>query len=763
MAVSSMIGQSIPRLDSPEKVRGQTRYTADLAFPGMLHARLATSFQAHARISGIDTAAAAAVPGVVAVVTGRDLLPTGPEPAERARAMLARDKVIFYGQPVAVVLAESEEAAEEAAGLIDVQYEPLGVNVDPEAAMRTDAPRIRPKEGEAESAEAGMHNTVSGGESIDVGRVSDNVTKAIAFRRGDVEKGFAAADVIVERVYRTPFVHQGYIEPHATLAVPDPLGKLTIYTATQGLFYARNTTADTLGIPQNMVTVIPLEVGGGFGGKTVLLEPLAGALALRTRRPVRIVLSRMEEFLLATPAPGSIIELKTGARRDGTITAIKARAIFDSGCYPGSPVNGALMNIGGYYRCDNLDLEGFEVLTNKPGQGAYRAPGAPQSTFAIEQNIDAMARELGWDPLEFRLRSCSVEGDIQANDEPWPPMGMKAVLEAARAHSLWRKRPAGENEGIGMAVGGWGGGIEPCAANLRVNTDGTLSLSLGSVDISGTNTVMAMIAAEIFGMPTDKVKVITGNSDSAPYSGMSGGSKITYTVGNAVRAAAEDARHQVLSIAASELEAAPEDLEFTRDAEKVQVKGAPDRSITLAEIARLSMVFGGKYEPVYGNGKSAVQDRSPGFCAQIAHVRVDPGSGEVEMLELVAIQDVGTAINPALVEGQIMGGAAQGIGWALHEGMVYDDNGQPLNPSLMDYSLPAFDQIPRLEVKLVELASKAGPFGAKGVGEPPSIPTASAVANAITDATDGAWSAELPITAPRVLAAVQAIGPDGHA
>ncbi len=754
-ATTMLIGRSIPRMDSPQKVRGQTRYTDDLHLPGMLHARLVTAPYAHARILGVDTAQAASLPGVVAVVTGRDLFPDGPEPAERARHMLARDKVIYYGQPVAVVVAETAEVAADAAELVRVDYDPLPAVVDPIEAMRPDAPAIRPKELEGEWAEAGMHATVAGGEELDVARLPANVTNAVRFRRGDVERGFAEADVVVARTYRTPFVHQAYLEPHATVAAPDPAGGLTIYTCTQGQFYARNVTASTLGLSPEQVTLVPMEVGGGFGGKTVLLEPLAGALALRTGRPVKLVLTRMEEFLLATPAPGAVIELKTGARKDGTITAIKARVVFDSGAYPGAPVNIALLLLGGYYRCENLDLEGYEVLTNKPGVGAYRAPGAPQATFAIEQQIDELARALGWDPIEFRLRNASETGDPQPNGVPWPQIGLRTVLERMREHPVWRNRSSDPNEGYGVAIGGWPGGVEPCAANVRLNFDGTLTVTLGSVDLTGTNTVMAMIAAEVLNQPVERIRVVTVPSNVAPYAGMSGGSKVTYTMGLAVQAAAEDARRQILEIASAELEAAPEDLELVDGA--VRVRGVPDRSITLERIAGISMTFGGKYAPVYGSGRAAITQQSPGFNGQIAHVRVDPDTGEVELLELVAIQDVGRAINPALVTGQVQGGAAQGVGWALHEGMVYDDNGQPLNPTLMDYDLPKATHLPPIQVELVELPSAVGPFGAKGVGEPPVIPTAAAIANAIADAA-GARLTELPMAPARVLAALQQAG-----
>jgi len=750
--MTTVLGKPLKRRDAEPKLRGDARYTDDLHLPGLLHARLVTSPYAHARILRIDCDAARRTPGVVAVFTGHDLLPEGPEPAERARHLLARDKVIYAGQPVAIVVAESPYVAADAAALVEVEYDELPVVVDPLAAMTPEAPVIRPKELEGEWAEAGMHATVSGGEELDVRRLPANVTNAVRFQRGDVMQGFASADVVIERTYRTPFVHQAYLEPHASVAVPRPDGGVTIYTTTQGQFYCRNVTATTLGLPHEMVTIVPMEVGGGFGGKTVLLEPLVAALALRLGRPVKLVLTRTEEFLLATPAPAAIFELRAGARRDGTLTALRARVIFDSGAYPGAPVTIALLLLGGTYRWEHLDLLGYEVLTNKPGTGAYRAPGVPQATFALEQLIDELARAIGQDPLELRLRNAARTGDLQPNGVPWPPIGLVDVLERARQHPLWRSRQRRPNEGWGIAVGGWPGGIEPCAANIRLNHDGTFTVTLGAIDITGTHTVLAMIAAEVLEQPVERIRVKLLPTDGAPYAGMSGGSKITYTVGLAVQAAAEDAKRQLLEIAANELEAAPEDLELVDGA--IRVRGMPDRQITLSEIAHLSMVFGGKYAPVYGTGRSVVRQQSPGFNAQIAHVAVDPDTGEVEVLDLVAIQDVGRALNPALVEEQVHGGVGQGIGWALHEAMRWSENGQPLNPSFLDYDLPKASQLPPIAVELVEVPSPIGPFGAKGVGEPPVVPTAAAIANAIADAI-GVHLSELPITPERVLAALR--------
>jgi CO/xanthine dehydrogenase Mo-binding subunit len=750
--MTTVLGKPLKRRDAEPKLRGDARYTDDLHLPGLLHARLVTSPYAHARILRIDCDAARRTPGVVAVFTGHDLLPEGPEPAERARHLLARDKVIYAGQPVAIVVAESPYVAADAAALVEVEYDELPAVVDPLAAMTPEAPVIRPKELEGEWAEAGMHATVSGGEELDVRRLPANVTNAVRFQRGDVMQGFASADVVIERTYRTPFVHQAYLEPHASVAVPRPDGGVTISTTTQGQFYCRNVTATTLGLPHEMVTIVPMEVGGGFGGKTVLLEPLVAALALRLGRPVKLVLTRTEEFLLATPAPAAIFELRAGARRDGTLTTLRARVIFDSGAYPGAPVTIALLLLGGTYRWEHLDLLGYEVLTNKPGTGAYRAPGVPQATFALEQLIDELARAIGQDPLELRLGNAARTGDLQPNGVPWPPIGLVDVLERARQHPLWRSRQCRPNEGWGIAVGGWPGGIEPCAANIRLNQDGTFTVTLGAIDITGTHTVLAMIAAEVLEQPVERIRVKLLPTDGAPYAGMSGGSKITYTVGLAVQAAAEDAKRQLLEIAANELEAAPEDLELVDGA--IRVRGMPDRQITLSEIAHLSMVFGGKYAPVYGTGRSVVRQQSPGFNAQIAHVAVDPDTGEVEVLDLVAIQDVGRALNPALVEEQVHGGVGQGIGWALHEAMRWSENGQPLNPSFLDYDLPKASQLPPIAVELVEVPSPIGPFGAKGVGEPPVVPTAAAIANAIADAI-GVHLSELPITPERVLAALR--------
>jgi CO/xanthine dehydrogenase Mo-binding subunit len=518
-----------------------------------------------------------------------------------------------------------------------------------------------------------------------------------------------------------------------------------VYACTQALFHTRHEIARTLGIPDHQVKVQAMPVGGGFGGKFGFMEPTVAAMAVAAGRPVRLAYTRMEEFTAADPAPQTVQRLTVGARKDGTLTTLKAELIFDAGSNAGAPVGIAAILMGSYYRWQHVLLEGAEVLTHKAGTGAYRAPGAPQATFALESTIDAVAEELGVDSLELRLKNAAREGDPRADGSPWPLMGLVECLERARPVYEAERSAAGPGEGVGVALGGWFGGIEPASAVCRLNADGTLQIALGSVDLTGTNTTFGIIAAEAFGLDDPgQVRVTTVDTDSAPYAGASGGSKITYTVGPAVHKAAEDARQQVLRIAAAELEAGIDDLEIVNGS--VRVRGVPDKVKTLAQIFSLSGAFGAKYEPVLGRGQAAVVDRSPGMGVHV--VRVSP-------VRYVVVQDVGRAINPAAVEAQIHGGAIQGVGWGLLESMVFDDQGSPITASLMDYAIPKATQTPEVDAVLVEKPSRLGPFGAKGVGEPPVIPGAAALANAVYAAC-GARVTEIPLTSERVRQAIAA-------
>src|SRR5262245_1714057 len=607
MTQGSSIGRSVRRLDGGEKVTGVTRFAGDLQLPRMLHACLVLSPHAHARIVRIDGSQATRRPGVLGVFAAGDLGLAGTDPNARSKCPLALDRALFVGHPVAAVVAETAAIAEDAAALVEVQYEPLPAALDALGAMRQDAPRVRAAGGAGGEAELAMHGAATGGEQLHE-TVGPNVVSTQRFHRGDIGRGFAEAEVVVERRFETPMVHQGYLEPRAVVADIDPLGALTIWTATQALFFTRSEVCEVLGLPEHKVRIVATPLGGGFGAKFVLLEPLAGALALRLRRPVSVVMTRTEEFLSTTPAPPAVIEVRIGARRDGALTALEGRAVFDAGAYAGAPLGIALLMMGSYYQVPNIELRGYEVLTHKPGNGAYRAPGAVQGTFAIESVMDELARATGHDPIELRLRHASRPGDPMVTGQPWPKMGLVECLERLRAERDRRGWSDGHADGrhrrgAAIAVGGWMGGIEPANAACRLDRDGTLSILVGTVDMSGTNTAFAQIAAEAFGLPVEDMRVGDGEADSAPYAGASGGSKITYTVGLAVERAAREARRQLLLIAADQLEAAVDDLEIIDRA--VQVRGVPSRAVSLAELAKASMQFGAKYEPVFGRGGSA--------------------------------------------------------------------------------------------------------------------------------------------------------------
>lgn len=742
------VGKPHPLLEGRRKVMGRVQYTPDVTLPGLLHARLVLSPHAHARIVAVHTGEARALPGVVAILTARDL-PDIP-PTARHRLLLARDRVIFAGQPVALVIAESEAIADDAAERVQVEYDPLPVAMTMDEALAPDAPAVWPEGVPGASEEAAAHGAdVDGEEEAPRAR---NVAQTVHFTRGDVEKGLSEADIVLQYTFTTPWVHQSYLEPHATVVQPDPVtGGATVWTSTQAPFYIREEVASILGVDESLVRVVIMPVGGGFGGKFILYEPLVALAARMLGRPVRLVLSRLEEMLAGNPAPATRFTVRLGAREDGTLTALDADILFDGGCYPSSPLGIAAVLLGSYYRFPHLDIRGREVLTFKPSSGAYRAPGAPQATFVIESLMDELARRLEMDPIELRLKNVSRPGDPIASGRPWPGMGLAEVLERLRDHPAWQEREQARahGRGVGIAVGGWPGGVEPAAAACTLHRDGTLHVHVGAADLTGTATTFALLAAEVFGITPDKVRVITGDTDTVPYAGAVGGSKTTYTLGPAIIQAAREAREQVLAIAAEELEAAVEDLEIVNG--EVRVRGVPGKGLALAEIARMSMRFGGKYPPIFGHGRHANTVQAPGFCAQLAEVSVDEETGLVRVHRLVIVQDVGKALNPLAIKGQMIGGAVQGLGWALHERMVYDSSGQLVTATWADYHLPTAEDVPpAVDTVIVEVPAEHGPLGARGVGEPPVIPTAAAVANAVRDVT-GKRITDLPITPDKVL------------
>ena len=740
------IGHPQRRADSPERLTGRTRFTQDLAPADAVHVRFVRSPYASAKILSVDKQAALAIPGVVAVLTARDLPLVDVEGAVAAREIImAFDRAVHVGQPVVAVLAESEAAAQDGVDAVEVEYEPGEIVIDAVAAQTSQVAVAKKREPSAE--ELAMHGAATQTVEDQGDSARPNIASRTRFERGDVEAGFRDADVVVEREFHTSWISQAYMETQSCTAAIDPLGNLTVYASTQALFHTRGLVARALGLSDHQVTVNAMPVGGGFGGKFGFLEPTVAALAVAVGRPVRVVYSRQEEFSAADPAPESRIRVKIGAKRDGTLVALESELLFDSGAKAGSPVGIAAILLGSMYRFEHLRLHGTDVLTNKASTGAYRAPGAVQAAFALESTIDELARMLNIDALELRIQNACREGDMRADGQAWPRIGLAECLERARAIYDRERASLGPNEGIGLAAGGWPGATDAASAVCRLNGDGSLQITTGTVDLSGTNTTFALIAAEVFGLASpEEVRVTTANTDHAPYVGGTGGSKVVYTIGPAVLRAAEDARDQVIHIAAAELEASVDDLELIDG--RVQVRGAPGKSLGLSDVFKLA-TNGQKHVPVLGRGQTVISDHSPGMAVHIARVRVDPENGHVTPVSYVAIQDVGRAINPAAVEAQMHGGAVQGVGWGLFEQLVFDDQGTPITGSLMDYTVPKASQSPSVQTVLVEVPSLLGPFGAKGVGEPPVIPGAAAWANAVRDAC-GARMTQLPMTPERV-------------
>jgi CO/xanthine dehydrogenase Mo-binding subunit len=728
---TSYIGARIKRPNAAPRLTGEEAYTDDVQLPGMLHVHLVTSDYAHAALAGIDTSAATSVPGVIQVITAADLPEFARNDAaeDRTRFFLAYERVSYVGQPVAAVVAESPDAAAEGADLVSASYDPKPSVVHARDALTASAPVVRPERAESHPDQ---HPNLSG---------------EVVYERGDVEQAFRQADVVVDRTFTTHSVHQGYMEPRSVTARLDTTGTLTVWTATQGQFMVRSAIANALGLAETDVRIEPLTVGGGFGGRFMLLEPLAGLLAMTLDRPVQLTLTRSQDFAGTTPAPEKILDVALAANSQGDITGIRADLTFNTGYFSKTPYQLASLMVGSNYNVPNFRIVSKEVFTNRSGTGSYRAPGLPQIAFALEQAVDEVARELGMDPIALRMRNVAGTGDLLAdNKETWQPFDMKAMLREIEQAPIWTspKRP---NEGVGVAIGGRRGATDAAQADVRLTGDGGLQVVLGSIDITGTTTSLTQIAAEVFGISPDRITVTTAPSDVAPHSGGSGGSKILYTVGNAVIEATQDARKQVLAIAAEELEVAVDDLEIHDD--RVTVRGSDDHFITLEQIYRSTVGPERKHPPVRGWGDQENPIKAAAMGAAAARVKVDPDTGDVEVTDFLLVQDVGRAINPAEVEGQMRGGLLQGVGIGLYEGLVYDDGGQLLTGTFMDYTLPKASQAPLVQTRMIEDPSEHGPFGARGVAETPIVLPAAAIANAIFDAT-GIRLTELPMTPEKI-------------
>ncbi|MHB8574105.1 MAG: xanthine dehydrogenase family protein molybdopterin-binding subunit [Dehalococcoidia bacterium] len=737
-----VIGTRPIRHDGTDKVTGRAQYGADVTLPGTLYAKVVRSPYAHARIVSINTKNAAALPGVKAVITAKDL-PAAEDKIqdlgegaanlrELSNNVLASEKVLYRGHAVAAVAATSMHIAEEAVALIEVEYDVLPPVLDVRDAMREDAPLLNEKlftkslAGKAEKA--------------------SNVASHLQMVKGDVDAGFKEADIIVERTFTTTMVHQGYIEPHACSAEWKADGKLTVWTSTQGAFPVRAQVAEILQLPVSQIKVVPTEIGGGFGGKIpVYLEPVAAVLSRKTGKPIKLTMNRIEVFEATGPTSGTAITVKAGAKSDGTLVALQANLAYEAGAFAGSAVGAGALCIFAMYDCPNIKIDGYDVVVNKPKTSAYRAPGAPAASFAAEQVVDEIAEKTGIDPLQFRLKNASKEGTVQATGGKLARVGNIECVEAALASPHYNTPLEGPNRGRGVASGFWMNVGLKSSVTASINPDGTVSLVEGSTDIGGTRASIAMQLAETLGITAEEVKPSVGDTDSVGYNDVTGGSRTTFASGYAAYEAGLDIIRQLKERAAKIWETDADKVQYTNGA--LTCDGDDSKHLTFKEIAAQMLKTGA---PIEGRGTVAPTGVGSAFSTQICDVEVDPETGKVEVLRYTVVQDAGTAIHPAYVEGQMQGGAAQGIGWALNEEYFYDESGRMLNSSYLDYRVPTALDLPLIETHIVEVPNPGHPYGVRGVGEVPIVPPLAAVANAVFRAT-GVRFTDLPMSPRRIL------------
>jgi len=733
----SVIGKNSIRVDAMEKVTGRSTYAGDVYLPGMLMCKIMTSTRSHAKIVSIDTTAAEALPGVRCVITGSDYpdvrFGSG---ALKDRRIMAREEVFYIGEPVAAIAADDEITALEAIGLIEIKYEDIKHVVDPLQAIY--------------GSSVDVHSDLEDFEGFGFALGGNNCTM-LDSDRGDVEQGFKDSDVIIEETYHTQPISQGFLEPMACVADVEANGRLDIYASTQGPYQVRSQLASVLEMSISNIKVTAMEMGGGFGAKLRLaLEGFPAMLSIKTGKPVKLVCTREEAFTLNGPRLETNIYLKTGVTNDGKILAREARSVFDVGAYLGAGPNAGVGHGLGAYNIPNFKLRSYGVYTNKLYVGSYRASGVADMNFATESHTDVIAHKLGLDPMEFRIKNALSEGDTAVNGSTIPVNGlMETILAVKERMGLPKKME--EGRGVGIAVGEWRSGSGPSTASISVNEDGTVSLLTGSVDISGSDTSLAQIAAESLGLRLEQVVVAKRNTDMAPFTGPSGGSRIVYSQGRAVQNAAEDTKAKLMDLAADRLGVPADALECAGGS--VYVQDNPPQSLDLGQLARMSLTSRGG--PIIGTASLSSLPYAPVFNAQAAEVIVDRETGQVRVTRFVQAQDIGKAINPMGVEGQLEGGAVQGIGRALSEEILIDkETGKVRNPSLATYLMPLSVDMPDIENILVEVPSADGPFGARAVAESPGFGPPAAIANAIFDAV-GVRIKTLPLSAERVLAAIQ--------
>ena len=743
------VGTRPIRPDGVPKVTGRALYGADLKLPGMLYGKLLRSPHAHARIKSIDTSAAEALPGVKAVMTSADLPEQkfgyiGPERVavnfwHVTRNILAREKVLYEGHAIAAVAAISSSIAEHAASLIKVEYEVLPHVIDVDEAMSPDAPIL-------------FEDMITRGIEPPPAKPS-NISKRLDFAIGDVQAGFKQADVVIEKEFKTAAVHQAYIEPHACVAKYEADGQCEIWSSSQGHFQMRALTAQVLGARLGDLRVTPAEIGGGFGGKTVTyLEPVAAILSKKSGLPVRLQMSREDVFRASGPTSGASMWVKIGIKNDGTIVAAEGVFKFQAGAFPGSPVMNGCLCAFAPYEIVNQRAVGFDVVSNRPKSAAYRAPGSPISAFAVESVLDMCASAIGMDPLEIRLKNACRIGTPTIAGPKHAHAGYIETIEALMNHPAYKVK-LGPNQGRGVASGYWFNGGGESSATLQVNADGTVLVATGSPDIGGSRASMAIMAAETLGVDYNTVRAIVADTASVGYTHVTGGSRVTFATGTAVVNASKTVVKELCKRAALIWGVDEEGVVWEDGYAKPAGSNVGDfKPLSLVELAAKAGATGG---PITASAGVNAGGQAPGFSTQFCDLEVDPETGKVTILRFVAAQDVGRAIHPSYVEGQIQGGVVQGIGWALNEEYIYNSKGLLENPGFLDYRCPVASDLPMIEPVLVEVPNPTHPYGAKGVGEVNICPPMAAIANAIAMAT-GKRMTELPMSPPRLLAALSA-------
>jgi CO/xanthine dehydrogenase Mo-binding subunit len=736
-----LVGTRPLRPDGVDKVTGRAKYGADAFAPGQLVGRVLRSPHAHAKIKKIDTSKAEKLPGVKAVITSADL----PDHTNGDSGMfdilencMARDTVFYDGHAVAAVAAIDADTARKALKLIKVDYEILPHVTDVDEAIKPSAPVLH------------KHIFTEGVEPKP--KKPSNIAKRTEFGHGDIEQGFKEADIVIEKTFKTEQTHQGYIEPHACLANVGPDGQGEMWVTTQGHFVYRNQCAQLLGMDISKLRVTASEIGGGFGGKThIWAEPVALALSRKANRPVKLVMTREEVFRASGPTSSTSIDVKIGAKKDGTITAAQATLRYASGPYYGMWAELGAMTSFACYDLKNVKSVGYEVLVNRPKVAAYRAPSAPMAAFAVESVIDEIANKIGMDPVAMRIKNAAKEGTKSSYGPVYGPIGIGPTLEAARNHPHM-KAPLKKNQGRGMACGFWFNFGGQTCTSININPDGTAVVAVGTIDVGGSRASMSLMAAEELGIPYENVRCVVADTSSLGHNDMSDGSRVTFSSGMATVVAARNAI-KVLCARAAKMWDIPEDAVVWEDgcAKPAGANAGTFPPLTLKEIAAAAANTGG---PIAGHNEFVADGAGVSFATHICDVEVDPETGATKILRYTVIQDAGKAIHPSYVEGQYQGGAAQGIGWALNEEYIYGKDGRLQNPGFLDYRIPVCSDLPFIDTVILEIPNPNHPYGVRGVGETSIVPPLAAIANAVSNAA-GVRMTHIPMSPPRILKAIE--------